>query len=490
MNLINIFYEKVETQPDHPLIIGPDEKVFSYKEFYNQIQKYIIQLKAAGVEKGHSIGLYYPNAPQYISLTYAVWGCGACIVPIPVELTGSEKQQIFNHIRIDAVISKVNLVSKIKMLQNSENTAFSEDIVFIPVKKLREHPPGFADLNAAFIRFTSGTTGAAKGVVLSHETIQARIKAANQGLHINPCDRIIWVLSMAYHFTVSIVAYMSFGATMILCKNHFGTTIVRTAAKHKATIIYGAPTHYELMTHDKSDQLLPDLRLAITTTTSLRKETGTAFYKRFKKTLNETYGIIEVGLPCINFEKQPGKGGSVGRLLPAYEIKMELINKKTDLQAIKVRGPGMVDAYYEPWKTRAEIMQNYDGWFATGDMGYYDQDGFLFICGRSKDMISVGGMKFFPQEVETLLETDPAVKEACVFGYDDQRLGELPYAHLVAESSVDKISLEKTLKELCRQHLATYKIPQKFYFVAQHLRTASGKLIRDASKLKLNNKLD
>ena len=353
----------------------------------------------------------------------------------------------------------------------------------IQAKRFREHPAGFADVNAAFVRFSSGTTGAAKGVLLSHETIYARIQAANEGLHLGSEDRIVWLLSMAYHFAVSIVAYLSFGSTILLCPNTFGATIIRLAAKQKATIIYAAPTHYALMTHDRSEQLLPDLRLAIVTTTALPPEIAAAFYRRFQMALNETYGIIEVGLPAIILEQSWEKQGSVGRVLPAYELQIEAVGQAPGLGAIHLRGEGMVDAYYEPWQTRAEILQNNGGWFATGDLGEVDAEGNLYIRGRAKEVISVGGMKFFPQEVETILETHPAIQEACVFRYPNKRLGDVPHAHLVQAPGTAQVPTKDALSAFCAAQVALHKVPENFSFVPTLTRTASGKLIRDAAKL-------
>lgn len=483
MNLINIFYQQVEQQPQHPLILGPaEQQSYSYLEFAQHIQSLVAQLQGVGVAKGHCVGLHYPSDAQYIALTYAIWGCGACVVPIPVELTPEEKQVMFTHIRIDTVISKTTLAAQLTPLHMSVSTPLSEEIVFTPISPLREHPPGFTQINAAFIRFTSGTTGEAKGVVLSHETIYERIRAANQSLHLGPSDRILWLLSMAYHFAVSIVAYLSSGATIIFCPNHFGITMTRTAAKHRATIIYGAPTHYQLMSHDRGQELLPDLRLAIVTTTSLRETVAAAFYHRFQKPLNETYGIIEIGLPCINVDQPRAKQGSVGRLLPAYEMRLEKLGTEDHLRAIHLRGAGLLDAYYEPWNTREEILQSQQGWFVTGDLGHVDEEGYLYIRGRSKEIINVGGMKFFPQEVEAVLETHPAIKEACVSSHSDKRLGELPYAQLVKQAEYPTLPTVEELRDFCAHRLAMYKIPEQFQWVERLVRTASGKLIRDTSK--------
>ena len=486
MNLFDLFLQTATRQPDHPLIITATE-THTYGAFLIQIEALVTKLKAHGIGPGQCIGLHYPNSPAYIRLTYAIWGCGACVVPIPVELSAPEKADIFHNIAIDAVLSKPALLADLAAIQATEPCLLTDEAILCAAKRFRDHPAGFAAVNAAFVRFSSGTTGAAKGVVLSHETIYARIEAANQGLQLGPHDRVVWLLSMAYHFAVSIVAYLSYGVTILLCPNTFGITIIRTAAKYQATIIYAAPTHYALMTNDRSGQLLPDVRLAIVTTTALPAETAAAFYARFQIPLNETYGIIEIGLPCINLGQPWAKQGSVGQVLPAYELRLEQGAHEPGLGAILLRGQGMVDAYYEPWQPRGEILAHHQGWFATGDIGEVDAEGYLFIRGRSKEVISVGGMKFFPQEVESVLEAHPAIQQACVFRYPDKRLGDVPHAHVVLNPAFGRVAsveqLVDELRDFCAARLAQHKVPKDFQFVAGLLRTASGKLLRNYAKL-------
>ncbi len=483
VNLSELFYQRAAIQPDNPVILGPHEdNCITYGAFQRDIRQLAERLQVLGIQAGMNIGLHYPSGQAYIAFTYALWACGACVTPIPVELADDEKLQLFHHIAIDGLISAERLITALEpVIVDHRPVALPDQALYVSVKALREPPPALAALNPAFIRFSSGTTSDAKGVVLSHETIYERIQAANQGLDISPADRIVWLLSMAYHFAVSIVAYLTFGATIILCKNAFGVTILQTAAHHRATLIYGAPTHYELMTHDRSGQSLPPLRLAIVTTTRVRPEVAEAFYQRFGQALNETYGIIEVGLPAINLEQPREKQGSVGRLLPAYNLKLADLTEDTSGE-ILLRGPGLLDAYYDPWQPREIILQQHDGWLATGDLGVLDEEDYLTIVGRSKEMISVGGMKFFPMEVESLLERHPAVREACVFGYPDRRLGEQPHALLVLQPQSDPPS-EAALKAFCSEHLAAYKVPQQYQFVRRLTRTASGKLIRRADKL-------
>lgn len=477
MNLYDVFLQTVRRQPEHVacLDLSRSDRC-SYRLLLERIDSAAQSLEKAGTFPGACIGLHCGSGLEYIVWAYAIWKCGGTIVPIAVELVPEEKAEICQGIGINGVITARQDTQVFGPFQNGHAAALTDQMVFLPTTKACSHPPGFSEINAAFIRFTSGTTATSKGVVLSHETVCERIHAANEALEIGPSDTVIWLMSMSYHFTVSVVAYLSFGATIVLCSDHFGSTIVQTAVEQKASLIYGSPQHYRAMVADRSDAMLPSLRLAISTASRLKSETADAFLRRFGIPLSQAYGIIEVGLPCINLNRDQAKRGSVGRPLPAYEIRMRDMASAGDLKAIDVRGKGLIDAYYSPWKTRAEIMP--EGWFETGDLGQVDEDGYLYILGRSKEMISVGGMKLFPQEVEAVLESHPAVKEACVFAQEDDRLGEVPSALVTLTSgSAGQLSTAE-LREYCLRHLTAFKVPQQIEYVDQLPRTASGKLRR------------
>lgn len=479
MNLTDIFYEKAEKQPDHPAIVDTASgKTWSYRKLRHVIEQTADTMRSAGIRPGQTIGLHISSGCDYIVLTYALWRCGACVVPIAFELTPDEKKRICREIRIEAVISPDKRLSVLGSLLKGKTVSLFNAIVLSPIKHFRRHPAGFADINAAFLRFTSGTTGNCKGVILSHETIRDRIHAANEILKICSKDRIVWLLSMSYHFAVSIVSYLSFGATILLCKNYFGAGILETAAKFDGTVIYGSPVHYELMAHaaDKTYSSLPNLRLAVSTTTALRKEVADAFYHRFGQPLVQAYGIIEIGLPCINVNRPGEKKTGVGPVLPAYKILLVDVGEGEEKKAIKFRGKGLIDAYYEPFQTRSEIMP--DGWFNTGDLGMLDKDKCLHILGRAKEMISIGGMKFFPQEVEDVLESHPTIAEACVFSRKEKRMGESAHARVKLTQDVVAPPSDKELKNFCAKRLAAYKIPETIEVVEALARTASGKKIR------------
>jgi long-chain acyl-CoA synthetase len=480
INLFEVFCQMANRQPDHPAFVDRTiENVCSYRTLRDRIEHAAAKLKDVGVCPGMCVGLHCGSGLEYVVWAYAIWKCGGVIVPIAVELVGEEKAAICAAIHLGGVISTNKDRNCFEEFQNGPESPLQERLTWIPIGQVTENPPRFTKINAAFIRFTSGTTAASKGVVLSHETVYERIHAANEALQVGSHDRILWLLSMSYHFTVSIVSYLTFGATVILPNDHFGRTIVQAAKG--ATFIYGSPVHYHLMAHDRSEVTLPDLRLVISTASSLNEATAEAFYRRFNIPLSQAYGIIEIGLPCINLDRQREKRGSVGRPLSAFEIKTSDVGLGDDLQAISIKGKGIIDAYYHPWKPRKKIMP--DGWFATGDLGKVDDDGYLHILGRSKEMISVAGMKVFPQEVEAILESHPGIKEACVFGHEHERMGEVPYARVVLAEDQSLAPSEEDLRKHCQSHLTTFKIPEKIDFVEELPRTASGKLLRRPIRL-------
>jgi long-chain acyl-CoA synthetase len=337
----------------------------------------------------------------------------------------------------------------------------------------------FAGLDPAFIRFSSGTTGQSKGIILSHRAIAERIAAVNQGLRISPADRVVWFLPMAHHFVASVLLFLEYGATIVISPSHLARDVLDVAAEHHATVLYGAPYHYALLAAEPAHGSLDSLRMAVCTAASLPLDTASAFERRFGLPLTQAYGLIEMGLPVMNLVRARQKPDAVGRPLPGYEIRLRDEQGREvrgqEVGEVLLRGPGMLDGYLTPWQRRDELAP--DGWFATGDLGWVDDEGDLRLVGRTRSVISVAGLKCFPEEIEAALLTHPSVRAARVVPEPHPRLGSVPVAEVVP---LDRASPPATseLSSHCRARLARFKVPIEFRIVDTIAETASGKVKR------------
>ena len=483
MNLADELFQTIPDRHNRPAILGPGDLVLTYGEFAREIDNTARRLKKVGVKPGQVIGLHLPSDRDYIVSTYALWRLGAAVAPVPMELADREKERLPHDIALQGLIARRrDDHSLFSSMSAGWRRKLGETTFFRRLHPVRETPAGLGALDPAFVRFTSGTTGTAKGVVLSHQSVWERIHAANETMRLGPEDRVVWLLSMAYHFTVSIVNYLQVGAGIVLCPNHLGKDILASGRRHGGTFIYGAPMHFEMLNLTREGSW-PTLRTAVSTTAALRKGTAEAFEQRFGVPLGQALGIIEVGLPFISMTPSPAQRGSVGAVAAPHEVRLEDVDMGDAGRAVLLKGPGFFDAYYSPWRLRDEVLT--DGWFDTGDLGRIDENGWLWLTGRSKDMISVGGLKVFPQEVELVLNEHPAVDESCVYRHRSTEGSEMVHARLVLVRGQDRATTIEQLQDYLADRLAVYKIPSRIEAVDHLPRTASGKLIRDEKRMQI-----
>ncbi|HEY8961860.1 MAG TPA: class I adenylate-forming enzyme family protein [Luteolibacter sp.] len=411
------------------------------------------------------IGLACDNGLDHIVLALGILKAGGCLVPVADELTEAERAEVIERTGLHGVV--IGARETWRPGEEAGGRETSTQACWVPLSTPPfEHEEKFAALSPAFIRFSSGTTGRSKGVVLSHRTLLDRITTANQVLQIGPDDRVLWMLPMAHHFAVSIVLYLYFGACTVVGGSHLAADVLALAEKEQATVIYGAPFHHALLAADRGNFRWPTLRLAVSTAAALTRATAEAFRVRYDRPLVQGMGIIEVGLPLMNIGGAIDSPEAVGEPVPGFEV---------DLRAgeLWLRGPGMFDAYVSPWQPAAEVKR--DGWFATGDLAERDASGKIFLRGRTKSVFNVGGMKVFPEEVEAVLDRHPSVRRSRVIGREHPILGTVPVAEIVAANG--NLSPGE-LKAWCRESLSAYKVPVAFKQVDAVPLTASGKVRR------------
>jgi len=463
MDLTELLDDAASHWPTKPALIDGDT-IVGYAELVACIADWASQLQKLGVTPGTRVGLCLPNSINYVALTFALWKAGAVVVPIPAEGTEEETSTISTTLGLEAILSHK---------AHSQSVGIQTGVFLSRLTPAQ--PADNHGLNIAFIRFTSGTTSASKGVVLCHETIRDRLQAANKALRIGPEDTVVWGLPMSHHFLVTIVLYLAQGATIVLARHVLAGPFLDAINRWKGTVLYAAPFHYALLAKDASGAGIASVRLAVSTTCSLAKDIAESFHQRFGLPLTQALGVIELGLVCANVHDPQTRWNSVGRPLPDFAV--DILNPdETGCGEIRVAGPGLFDAYAEPWTSREQLMP--DGWFATGDIGRMDAEGFLYLVSRKTAVINLAGRKVFPEEIETLLNRHPAVRESRVYGVAHPHLGEV----IEAEVALDTGVTAGELRDFCRAHVGPDKIPNRIHIVQSIARTAvTGKVRRPAS---------
>jgi long-chain acyl-CoA synthetase len=480
-NIADIIALRAKAIPDQPALLSDDFSI-SYQELFARADSCaeriadLLRTHRPLIVK-HRVGLYCPNSAEYVIIALGILRAGACLVPLAAELTHAEHASQSAHTTLHLIISAgPKCWPETPMGSEQTHGVLWHWSVLDYQPSFSEQK--FAILNPAFIRFSSGTTGDSKGVILGHQSLIERIISANRRLRISSKDRVLWTLPMAHHFAVSIVLYLFEGATVILQNSHLASELLQNASNHEASVMYGSPFHYSLLAADSSGMEWPSLRLAVSTATALRQEVAHAFLARFHVHLTQGLGVIEAGLPLVNTTAAHTKPLSVGKP-DDFEvvIRDELGNKLTSgcVGELYLRGPGFFDAYLIPWKERSEVLL--DGWLPTGDLAEQDEPGHVFIKGRRKSLINIGGMKFFPEEVETVLNQHPDVKSSRVFCVPHERWETIPVAEVVPQQ-LDAPPSPAALTRYCKASLANYKVPLRIEFVSQLPLTASGKIKR------------
>lgn len=409
------------------------------------------------------IGLRCRDGFQYVALSLGILRANACFVPIAPETSASEQ---------DALVKSLHLHGIMTGSEEFGHFTFEATCVEREPAWQKE----FEKINPALIRFSSGTTGESKGVLLSHETIRARIAAANSGLQIGPNDRVLWVLGMSHHFAVSILLYLWKGAAIVIPETHLAEDLLTAANTHGVTVLYASPFHYIMLTAGNEKIHWPSLRLAVSTTAAIPEDVARRFADASGIYPAQALGIIEVGLPFLNHIEPEKRQNAIGRPQPSFEVRL-LDNDGQPTEPgttghLLIKGPGLFDAYIDPWKSRTAALRDGE-WFSSGDLASVDEEGYYYLQGRSKTVINIGGMKFFPEEVENLLCSHPSVIEARVSCRQHAHFGSISMAEVVASNVTSAELLSH-----CRRNLARYKIPAEIVFLDSIPKTPSGKILR------------
>ena len=476
MNVFNTLSQAARQWPDRPAIIDA-AGALDYRSLWREIEALRVQLDRLGVREGQGVGIRARNGSAFVIGALAALGCGAVVMPIHQQVRPDELSDMLRRAPLGAILDDGCARVPAGEIASSLEVPGGQGLRFSRLGGSRVPlAPGME--NAAFVRFTSGTTGAAKGVVLTHRAVLERMHAANSGLGLTCEDRVLWVLPMAYHFYASILLYLEVGAAIVVNADYLATSILDAAARHNATFLYVTPMHVRLLISEGAGRTLPkSLKLVMSVSSRLDPQVARNFHARYHVPVAQGYGIIEVGLPIMNIEEAAEHPEAIGRPVPAFDAAIldETLEPAPDGETgqLALRGPGMFAGYLSPPRPRAEVLHR--GWFLTGDLAHRDLEGRLLLDGRISSVIHVAGHKVFPEEIAAVLDQHPAVLRSRVSARPHPQLGEAVHAEVQLRRGRPSPATEEILS-FCRRRLSNHKVPTALEFVAELDLTASGKV--------------
>jgi long-chain acyl-CoA synthetase len=482
----------VATQPRKVCIFWGGDRITN-AELAARIHAYGARLQAAhNVRPGDRVGILLKNSPEFIYALYAVLKSGATVVPINAFLKAPEIQHIVDDCQLKCLITSADFDETISKVKGITVVALEKLAVAARDERGNQQSaadapnwPAVAPTDLAVIIYTSGTTGKSKGAMLTHDNITSNVRSCIKALEPTKTDRLVLLLPMFHSFmlTVCIFTPLSVGAGIVLIKSvQPFRSAMREIIRNRATILVGIPQLFQALAEARIPFWLHwvlKLRLAVSGAAPLPAETLTKFDRKFHFPLLEGYGLSEAS-PVVSFNPIRGvrKAGSVGLPLPEVQVKI-FDDQGQELPAgqvgeIAVSGPNVMRGYYNhPEETAASLRDN---WLHTGDMGKKDEDGYIYIVDRRKEMLLVRGMNVYPREIEEVLHQFPNVREAAVVPKLDEKRGEVPIAFV---SPVEGTKLDPAeILRFCKERLADYKIPREIRIVEALPRTATGKIAK------------
>lgn len=458
-------------------------------DLIEQSANYCRTLRSLKVVNGDRIVIALPKSKEMILAHIAVMALGAIVVPLNKSLTINEIELLINDAQPKLFLCDDESHDKLTSIDKiGSNCYLITDEQFSDKRDDQLTITEVDDQDYALLLYTSGTTGKPKGVPLSHGNISANLQALNVDTwQISSSDRLIHMLPHHHIHGLGLGIYgaMYVGNETLILPKFDGELLLKLIAEKSATLFMGVPTMYHRLLQLNCDFDLSSMRLFISGSAPLSIETFQGFKEKYGYTIVERYGLTETMINSSNPIDGERKQGSVGRPLNGIEIGIfntenneRLFNDEAG--EIRIKGANVFAGYWQADEINAQVFC--DGWFCTGDLGRYDQDGYLYIIGRIKELIIVGGTNVTPGEVEAALSGIEGINEFAIAGVPDKDMGERVAAFIVLQTNSDKQTLEALLRERANRLLAAYKRPSSYYFIDAIPRNAMGKVERGKLK--------
>ena len=460
----------------------------TYSELNTRVNQLAHGLLSMGVRKGESVAVMVGNRIEHLEILFATAKIGALAIPLDIKWKALELGSVVSFFKPSVLILQQECVEELERARSTQDLNFLKPIVVSDLSYgglLDDQSGAEPDVHVSeddpfAVLLTSGTTGFPKGCLTTHRTFVFHCinNAIEKGLGVH--DRAILASPIYFNagrsFTLGIIY---FGGTMFLHERFDAEEILKTIQREKITYMGAVPTMCERMlqvpgieNYDTSS-----LRCLAITGGKVHQPVLQALRKQITPNIYRTYASTDSGQMAISkpedMDKQPLAAG-----MPVWCVDLRIVDDNSNPVAVNEVGeiicqsPLATEGYYmNPEATNASFR---DGWFYTGDLGYFDQEGYLFVVGRKKDMVKSGGISIYPLEIEGVLYQHPDIIEAAVIGVPDPEWGEALKAVVVRKEGSQMSS--EALMQFCKERLSSYKVPKSVAFVSSLPHTEVGKV--------------
>lgn len=483
-----------------------DER-WTYRELNDLVSRMANLLIESGIKPGDRVGIQLLNSPQFVFSYFGILRAGAIAVPINPHFTGNDLAYIIKNSGMGVIVTGIENFPALKQIGTEGLKVIVTDIR-VPFKENHryEAPAGVIRLEEelfkypavdpqikitpdtiANLQYTGGTTGIYKGAMLSHANLvvnATQFRYWFKNVYQDGQGSFVCVIPMFHIYAMSTTmnhAVLSGSSILILSKFDLNE-LMRLIDKYKPNLFMGVPAMYgAIAMRDGHNYDLSSIEACMCGSAPLSVAVHEKFEKITGGKLREGYGLSECS-PAVALTPIYGrvKYGSVGVPIPDTDVKIvdpqtgREITEPSVVGEIVVKGPQVMQGYWQQPEETALVLK--DGWLRTGDLGSMDEDGYVFIADRLKDMIIMGGEKIYPREIEDVLYAHPAVKEAAAIGVPHPLRGEVPQAYVVLKETA--ATSERELRNYCADHLSKFKVPHKIEFIQELPRNSVGKVLR------------
>jgi malonyl-CoA/methylmalonyl-CoA synthetase len=495
-NLYRHFEQAYAAAPDRPVLMTENGRVITWSELHAQTGRLANLLSSCGLVPGDRVAVQVEKSPESLALYLACLRGGFVYLPLNTAYQEAEMRHFLGDAQPRAVVCRPSSEPGLRQ-EAPEARVFTldEDGSGTLRAAAASQPEIYRTLDLApddlaAIIYTSGTTGRSKGAMVTHRNLLSNAATLVDHWGFTRGDVLLHALPM-FHVHGLFVAnhcVLLTGASMLWHRRFDGAAVLRDFAN--ATVFMGVPTYYTRLLADAGlDRARASrIRLFISGSAPLLLDTFDAFEQRTGQRILERYGMSEAGMICSNPLHGERRGGTVGLPLPGVSVRIADEQDRPlptgQVGNIQIRGPNVFSGYWRmPEKTREEFAA--DGWFRTGDVGVFDQDGYLSIVGRAKDLIISGGYNVYPKEIELAIDALPGVVESAVVGLPHPDFGEAVTAVVVARPGA--APSEAAIVQALKGTLANYKVPKRVFVVEALPRNAMGKVQKNVLRERLND---